>query len=89
MPRHSPLDDPVTALLAWARLRRLMGCAMLLTVTLVAGAMVMVWRHGAAARADRWIAVALGLGLAMLVLSGLAGLRALSRARRGGRDQAG
>ena len=42
MSRKSPLDDPEVAAFAWARFRRLMRWMMLVTLTLVYGALAVV-----------------------------------------------
>ena len=51
-----------------------MAWAMLLTVTLVCGALVLRYRHGGAMPVDRFIVAALLLGLAMLLATGAMGL---------------
>lgn len=74
----SPLDDPEVAAFAWARYRRLMRWMMLLTVTLVAGALVLLYRKNGLVSVHFYIATALGIALAMLLTSALMGLVFLS-----------
>ena len=75
---RSPLDDPETAAFAWARFRRLMRWMMLVTVTMVVGAMVVLYRENGLVSVHFYIATALGIGLAMLLMSALMGLVFLS-----------
>ncbi len=75
---RSPLDDPRTAAHAWARYRRLMRWMMLVTVTMVIGAMVMLYRNNGPISVHFYIATALGIGFAMLLMSALMGLVFLS-----------
>jgi hypothetical protein len=77
LPR-SPLDDPRLAAFAWARYRRLMRWMMLVTVTMVIGAMVMLYRENGLVSVHFYIATALGIGFAMLLMSALMGLVFLS-----------
>ena len=85
MPR-SPLDDPRVAQFAWARYRRLMRWMMLVTVTLVVGAMVALYRSNGAISVHFYIATAAGIGFAMLLMSALMGLVFLSNGT--GHDEA-
>lgn len=78
MIRRSPLDDPHTAAFAWARYRRLMRWMMTLTVALVIGALVLLYRQNAMVSIHFYIATALGIALAMLLMSALMGLVFLS-----------
>lgn len=78
MKRRSPLDDPEVAAHAWARFRRVMRWMMLVTVTLVIGAVAALWRRNGAVSVHMYIATALGVGLTMLMASGLMGLVFLS-----------
>ena len=75
---HKPLpDDPATALAAVARARRAMRWMLLGLVLLVSLAWRLI-RHGAGAAAIHGlIALALGLGLAMLLVAGWLGLRVI------------
>lgn len=74
----SPLDDPETAAYAWARYRRLMRWMMLVTVTMVIGALTMLYRSNGMVSIHFYIATALGIGFAMLLMSALMGLVFLS-----------
>lgn len=76
---RSPLDDPKIAAFAWARYRRLMRWMMLVTVTLVIGAFVGLYRsNDGIVSIHFYIATALGIGFAMLLMSALMGLVFLS-----------
>ena len=75
---RSPLDDPHLAQFAWARYRRLMRWMMLVTVTMVIGAMVTLYRANGFVSIHFYIATALGIGFAMLLMSALMGLVFLS-----------
>ena len=74
----SPLDDPRNAAFAWARYRRLMRWMMLVTVTLVLGSVYLLYRSNGAVSVHLYIATALGIGFAMLLMSALMGLVFLS-----------
>jgi hypothetical protein len=77
--RKSPLDDPQAAAWAWARYRRLMRWMMLVTVTMVIGAFVALYRsNNGLVSIHFYIATALGIGFAMLLMSALMGLVFLS-----------
>ena len=71
MVNPSPLDDPETAAHAWARYRRLMRWMMLVTVTMVIGALVLLYRQHALVSIHFYIATALGISFAMLLMSAL------------------
>lgn len=75
---RSPLEDPRLAAFAWARFRRLMWLMLTITVTLVIGAMVLLYRHNGFVSIHFYIAAALGIGFAMLLMSALMGLVFLS-----------
>lgn len=75
---RSPLDDPETAAFAWARYRRLMRWMLLLTVTMVVGALGALYREFGLVSVHFYIATALGIGFAMLLMSALMGLVFLS-----------
>jgi hypothetical protein len=75
---RSPLDDPETAAFAWARYRRLMRWMMLITVTMVVGSMVLLYRSNGLVSVHFYIATALGIGFSMLLMSALMGLVFLS-----------
>jgi hypothetical protein len=83
---RSPLDDPRLAAFAWARYRRLMRWMMLVTVTLVLGAVVLLYRNNGMVSIHLYIATALGIGFAMLLMSALMGLVFLSNGT--GHDEA-
>jgi hypothetical protein len=74
----SPLDDPEVAVYAWARYRRLMRWMMLVTVTMVVGSLVLLYRKNGMVSIHFYIATALGIALAMLLTSALMGLVFLS-----------
>lgn len=76
--RKSPLDDPQVAAFAWARYRRLMRWMMLVTLTMVVGAVVMLYRQNGLISIHFYIATALGISFAMLLMSALMGLVFLS-----------
>lgn len=78
MSRKSPLDDPAVAAFAWARYKRLMRWMMLVTLTMVVGALTVLYREGALVSIHFYIATALGISFAMLLTSALMGLVFLS-----------
>lgn len=75
---RSPLDDPETAAFAWRRFRRLMWWMFALTVTMVVGALVLLYRKNGLVSIHFYIATALGIGFMMLLTSALMGLVFLS-----------
>ena len=75
---RSPLDDPATAAFAWARFRRLMWLMLGLTITMVIGACVLLYRENGLVSIHFYIATALGIGFMMLLTSALMGLVFLS-----------
>lgn len=77
MPK-SPLDDPDNAAFAWARFRKLMRFMVLVTLTMVMGAMYLLYRSNGFVSVHFYIATALGIGFAMLLMSALMGLVFLS-----------
>jgi hypothetical protein len=79
---RSPLDDPRNAAFAWARYRRLMRWMMLITLTMVVGAMVVLYRSNGWVSVHFYIATALGISFAMLLMSALMGLVFLSHRTR-------
>lgn len=83
---RSPLDDPATAAFAWARFRRLMWLMQIVTVTLVIGACVLLYRNNGFVSVHFYIATALGIGFMMLLMSALMGLVFLSHGT--GHDEA-
>ncbi|MEO5586274.1 MAG: hypothetical protein ABIQ81_01130 [Novosphingobium sp.] len=78
MGARSPLDDPQLAAFAWARYRRLMRWMMLVTLTMVGGSLVVLYRHNGLVSIHFYIATALGISFAMLLMSALMGLVFLS-----------
>lgn len=78
MARKSPLDDPETAAHAWGRFRRMMRTMFVFTLLLVVLALAALYKSGDAVSVHFYIAVALGLGLTMLLTAGLMGLVFLS-----------
>ena len=78
MTRPSPLDDPETAAHAWARYRRLMKWMFTLTSTTVLIALAFLyWRNGLVS-IHLYIATALGVTAAMMLMAALMGLVFLS-----------
>ena len=75
---RSPLDDPETAQFAWARYKRLMRWMMLVTVIMVIGAFIGLYRANGLVSIHFYIATALGIGFSMLLMSALMGLVFLS-----------
>ncbi|MEL7690198.1 hypothetical protein [Citromicrobium bathyomarinum] len=78
MAPKSPLDDPEKAAFAWARYKRIMRFMFALTVLVVGGAMVAIFWSEAEVSPHFFIAVALGIGMTMLLASALMGLVFLS-----------
>jgi len=78
MSPRSPLDDPRFAHFAWTRFRRLMRWMMAFTLLMVVGALVGLYRANGFVSIHFYIATALGIGFAMLLMSGLMGLVFLS-----------
>ena len=67
MAPKSPLDDPEKAAFAWARYKRIMRFMFALTILVVAGAMVAIFWSEAEVSPHFFIAVALGIGVTMLL----------------------
>jgi hypothetical protein len=83
---RSPLDDPATATFAWARYRRLMrGMAAATLVTVVSALLLMVVQDRSYS-VHFYIATALGIAFAMLLMAALMGLVFLSHGT--GHDEA-
>lgn len=74
----SPLDDPDTAAYAWSRYRRLMRFMLGITIGVVAIAMALIYKNVDGVSVHFYIAVALGIGFTMLLMSALMGLTFLS-----------
>lgn len=75
---RSPLDDPDQAAHAWARYRRLMRYMFGVTVLVVIVALGLLYREVGMVSVHFFIATALGIGFAMLLMSALMGLVFLS-----------
>ena len=95
MTRHSPLDDPQIAAHAWARFKRLMRWMFGVTLLVVMVFMAMLWTREEPVSIHFYIATALGVGFATMLMSALMGLVFLSSGtghdesvRDGDRDQA-
>lgn len=78
MTGKSPLEDPETAAHAWARYRWLMRWMLGFTVLVVGAAMVIIYLQAESVSPHFFIAVALGIGFSMLLMSALMGLVFLS-----------
>jgi hypothetical protein len=78
MHSSSPLDDPAKAAHAWARYRRLMRYMFGVTVLVVIVALSLLYREVGMVSVHFFIATALGIGFAMLLMSALMGLVFLS-----------
>lgn len=78
MANRSPLDDPHTAARAWARYRRLMRLMFGLTTGVVIIAMALLYKQIGLVSVHFYIATALGISAAMLLMSALMGLVFLS-----------
>ena len=78
MAPKSPLDDPEKAAFAWARYKRIMRFMFALTLLVVGRAMVAIFWSEAEVSPHFFIAVALGIGMTMLLASALMGLVFLS-----------
>ena len=75
---RSPLDDPDTAAHAWARYKRLMRFMMVITLIMVGGSFVALYREDGMVSAHFSVATGLMVGFAMLLMSALMGLVFLS-----------
>ncbi len=78
MTNRSPLDDPQTAAQAWARYRRLMRLMFGMTMGVVIVAMALLYKEMGLVSVHFYIAIALGISAAMLLMSALMGLVFLS-----------
>jgi uncharacterized membrane protein len=78
MTRRSPLDDPTIAAYAWARYRRLMRWMFGFTAVVVIFALTLVYVQIGPTSIHLYIATALGVGFAVLLMSALMGLVFLS-----------
>lgn len=75
---ESPLDDPANASFAWARYKRLMRWMVLVTLATVIVAVSLLYRANGLVSIHFYIATALGIGFAMMLMSALMGLVFLS-----------
>lgn len=78
MTGKSPLDDPEQAAFAWARYRRLMRFMFLATVAVVVIALALLYTRNQDISPHFFIAVGLGIGFSMMLMSALMGLAFLS-----------
>ena len=78
MTRHSPLDDPQIAAHAWARFKRLMRWMFGVTMLVVLGFLTMLYLRDEPVSIHFYIATALGIGAAMMLMAALMGLVFLS-----------
>lgn len=78
MVRRSPLDDPHNAAHAWARYKRLMRGMFVFTILVVILALAAVYSQTGMVSIHFFIATALGIGFAMLLMAALMGLVFLS-----------
>lgn len=82
----SPLDNPDHAAFAWARYKRLMRFMVLITLAVIVLAITLLYRNNGFVSIHFYIATALGIGFAMLLMSALMGLVFLSNGT--GHDEA-
>ena len=78
MTRQSPLDDPQIAAHAWARFKRLMRWMFGVTLLVVLVFMGLLWTRDEPVSIHFYIATALGVGFATMLMSALMGLVFLS-----------
>ena len=78
MVRRSPLDDPRKAAHAWARYKRLMRGMFMFTIAVVVLALAAIYSQTGMVSVHFFIATALGIGFAMLLMAALMGLVFLS-----------
>jgi uncharacterized membrane protein YbhN (UPF0104 family) len=75
---QSPLDDPRFAAFAWARYKRLMRWMTTITLAVIVAAVVLLYWTNGFVSIHFYIATALGIGFAMLLMAALMGLVFLS-----------
>ena len=75
---RSPLDDPDRAAFAWARYKRLMKWMAGFTLAVVIVSLVLLSRSEGMVSVHFYIATALGIGAAMMLMAALMGLVFLS-----------
>ncbi|MGN3974672.1 hypothetical protein [Tsuneonella sp. SYSU-LHT278] len=85
MNQPSPLDDPENAAFAWARWKRMMRFMAAITLAAVIAVLTYVWVALPGVSVHFYIAVGLGVGLSMLLMSALMGLVFMSNGT--GHDQ--
>ncbi|MCV0383231.1 MAG: hypothetical protein K5799_07190 [Erythrobacter sp.] len=78
MAGHSPLDDPETAAFAWSRYKRLMRIMALVSLSVAVLSVGGLYYWGGPESVHFYIAVALGIGITMMLTSALMGLVFLS-----------
>jgi len=78
MPRRSPLDDPTTAAHAWKRYKRLMKAMAALAIVVIAATLGGFSWSNDFLSIHFFIAVALGIGLTIMLTAALMGLLFLS-----------
>ena len=84
MTSRSLLDDPEKAALAWARYRRVMQWMTLVTFTLVAGSLWVLYRGDGTVSIDGYIAAAFGVAGMMLLSSAVMGFIFLTKRKKSG-----
>ncbi|MBB3954513.1 hypothetical protein [Novosphingobium sediminicola] len=80
MTNRAPFSDTAQAAAAWARFRRIMRWMFLVTMTTVIGALTVLYKQEGMVSPHFYIAVAIGVSFAMLLMSALMGLVFLSSA---------
>ena len=75
---RSPLDDPARAGFAWARYKRMMKLMSAVTLMVVAVCLVLLYRSEGFFSIHLFVATALGIGAAMMLMAALMGLVFLS-----------
>ncbi len=80
MTNRAPFSDTAMAAAAWARFRRIMRWMLLVTMTTVIGALTVLYKQEGMVSPHFYIAVAIGVSFAMLLMSALMGLVFLSSA---------
>jgi hypothetical protein len=78
MARRSPLDDPRIAAHAWARYKRLMVWMAGFTAAVIVVALGLLYREFGGTSLHLYIAAALGVGFAVMLMAALMGLVFLS-----------
>lgn len=74
----SPLDDTRTSQFAWARYKWLMKLMAGVTLTVVVLSLILLYKINGVVSIHFYIATALGIGLAMMLMAALMGLVFLS-----------